>query len=329
MSGVWVWIEQQGGRAANVSWEALGLGRTLASELGEPLTAIIFGPGAQALGAQAIRYGADQAAACEDATLAHFRIDPFAALLSGLARERQPSIILAGATTRGSDIMGAAAVDLEAGLISGAVQVALEGRTVVAHCPVYSGKLMARVIVAEPGSTPQMLTVRSRAFPLPAEDASRSGPVEAVAPVRAEADIASKVVGTEEASGSVSLTDAAIIVSGGRGVNGPDGYAPLKELCAVLGAALGASRAAVDAGWIAYEHQVGQTGKVVSPDLYIACGISGAVQHQAGMRTSKVIVAINKDADAPIWKLAHYGIVGDLFQVVPALTAAFKQKLGR
>jgi electron transfer flavoprotein alpha subunit len=329
MSGIWVWIEQHNGKAANVSWEALGLARTLAGGLGEPVTAVVFGPGAGSLGKEAIQRGADSAIACEDDTLKDFRADPYASLLGKLAKEKGPSVILAGATTRGGDVMGGAAVDLEAGLITGAVDAALDGKAVVARCPVYSGKLMSRVMIPNPDGAPQMMTVRSRAFKALEPDAGRSGSVEMVSAAKAEGDIASKVVGFEAAGTAVSLTDAAIIVTGGRGVGGPDGYAPLRELCGVLGAALGASRAAVDAGWILYEHQVGQTGKTVSPDLYVACGVSGAVQHQAGMRTAKTIVAINKDPEAPIWKLAHYGIVGDLFQVVPALTVAFKEKLGK
>jgi electron transfer flavoprotein alpha subunit len=173
----------------------------------------------------------------------------------------------------------------------------------------------------------QIITLRSRAFPK-AEPTGKTGTAEWVSPVVAEDAINSKVVSFEGREGKVSLTDASIIVSGGRGVGGPDGFAPVRELAETLGGALGASRAAVDAGWIPYEHQVGQTGKTVSPDLYIACGISGAIQHQAGMRTAKLIVAINKDADAPIFKLAHYGLVGDLFKILPALSAEFKKRLG-
>jgi electron transfer flavoprotein alpha subunit len=324
---VWVWIEQHEGKAANVSWEAVGLGRALADGLGADVTALVFGTNAAALAEEAIRRGADNAIVCEDESLADFRVDPYASLLSKLAGERGPKIILAGGTTRGSDIMGAAAVDLEAGLVSDVVGAELVDGVVQATVPAYSGKLMSTVAVTD--GDIQMLTIRTRAFPTPEPDAGRSGNVEAVEAVKAEDGVATKVVGFESAGGDVSLTDAAIIVSGGRGVGGPEGYEPLRELVGVLGAALGASRAAVDAGWIPYEHQVGQTGKTVSPDLYVAAGISGAIQHQAGMRTSKIIVAINKDPEAPIFSLAHYGIVDDLFKVVPALTEVFKQKLGR
>jgi electron transfer flavoprotein alpha subunit len=325
MSNVWVWIEQHDGKAITVSWEAIGLGRKLADGLSQKLVALAFGKNAAALAKEALQRGADSAIACEDATLADFRVEPYAALLSKLASERKPDVILTGATTRGRDIMGAVAVDLEAGLLSDVIHAELSGGKVMATRPVYAGKLMAKVVS---DSTPQMLTIRNRAFPAPAADAGRSGEVESVGAVLSEDQIATKVVSFEAAQGTVSLTDAAIIVSGGRGVGGPDGFAPVRDLAGILNGAVGASRAAVDAGWIPYEHQVGQTGKTVSPDLYIACGISGAIQHQAGMRTSKVIVAINKDADAPIMKLARYAITEDLFSVLPALSAEFKKKLG-
>lgn len=327
MSGIWVWVEQHNGTGASVSWEAVGLARTLADSMGESVTAVVMGQGVGDLAQEAIQRGADAALVCDDATLADFRVDPYASLLSKLAGEQEPSVILAGATTRGRDVMGAAAVDLESGLISDATGVEVKDGAIQATRPVYAGKLFSTVIAPE--ANPLMLTIRSRAFPLPEADGGRSGDVTAVEPAKAEDEIDTKVVGFEAAEGTVSLTDASIIVSGGRGVGGPEGYEPLKELIEVLGAALGASRAAVDAGWIPYAHQVGQTGKTVSPDLYIACGISGAIQHQAGMRTSKVIVAINKDADAPIFKLAHYGIVADLFDVVPVLTEAFKERLNK
>jgi electron transfer flavoprotein alpha subunit len=215
------------------------------------------------------------------------------------------------------------AADLDAGVIADAIDLKAVGGKVRATRPVYAGKLLAEVAVID---GPQLITIRSRAFPKQ-EPVDASGKAEWVDTAVAEDEINSKVVGFAGKEGSVSLTDASIIVSGGRGVGGPEGFAPVKELADALGGALGASRAAVDAGWIPYDHQVGQTGKTVSPDLYIACGISGAIQHQAGMRTSKIIVAINKDADAPIFKLAHYGIVGDLFKVAPALTAEFKKRL--
>jgi len=324
MSGVWAWIECKDGKGASVSWEALGVAKTIAGGVGGPVTAVVFGNGAGTVAQEAIQRGADKAIACEDPTLANYRLEPYADLLGSLAKERGPAAIVAGQTTDGVDVMAAVAVDLEAGLISDVTALAMDGAVVKATVPVYSGKLLATVMVPE-GT--QMIAVRSRAFPAPAVDASRSGEVEMVGAARAAGDIATTVKSFVSADSGVSLTDASIIVSGGRGVGGPEGFEPIRDLADALNAAVGASRAVVDAGWIAYEHQVGQTGKVVSPDLYIACGISGAVQHQAGMRTSKVIVAINKDADAPIFKLAHYGVVGDLFQIVPALAKVARERL--
>jgi len=326
MSGIWVWVEQHQGSAAAVSWEAMGLARALAGELNQSVTALVMGHDLGDLAQAALHHGADAVLVCDDPTLADFRVEPYASLLSKLASEQEPAAVLAGATTRGRDVMGAAAVDLETGLIADATGVEVVGGMIQATRPVYAGKLFSTVV--GPDASPLMLTLRPRAFPAPQADTSRSGEVTAVEPALAEDDIATRVVGFESTTGQVSLTDASIVVSGGRGVQGPEGFEPLRELVGVLGAALGASRVAVDSGWIPYEHQVGQTGKTVSPDLYIACGISGAIQHQAGMRSSKVIVAINKDPDAPIFRLAHYGIVGDLFAIIPALTEAFRERLG-
>lgn len=324
MAGVWVWIEQRDGTASNVSWEALGVAREVADGRGEPLTAVVFGTDSARLADEAIKRGADKAIAAEDETLASMRMDAYASLLSSLAGDREPSVIMAGQSAAGLEIMAAVGVDLEAGLVSDVVSIEMDGGVVKASVPVYSGKLIATVFVPE---GLQLLTVRSRAFPVAAVDEGRSGEVETVGAVKGEDDLTSKVTAFEAKEGTISLTDAGIVVSGGRGVGSPEGFEPIFALADALGGAVGASRAVVDAGWISYDHQVGQTGKVVSPDLYIAAGISGAVQHQAGMRTSKVIVAINKDAEAPIFKLAKYGVVADLFDIVPALTDEVKKRL--
>jgi electron transfer flavoprotein alpha subunit len=294
--------------------------------LGGGVTALLFGQGVEGLAADVIAHGADEVLLADDATLAEFRAEPYAALLAGLARDRQPEVVLAGATTRGRDVLGMAAVDLNSAAIADVIDLKTDGGQITATRPVYAGKLLATAVGER---RPLLISLRPRAFPKPEPDPARSGNVERVSPALAEDAIAVKVVDYAVEEGRISLADARIIVSGGRGVGGPEGFAPVRELAETLGAALGASRAAVDAGWIPYAHQVGQTGKTVAPDLYIAAGISGAIQHQAGMRSAKTIVAINKDAEAPIFKLARYGIVGDLFKILPALSAEFRKRLGK
>jgi electron transfer flavoprotein alpha subunit len=324
---IFVWVEQFDGQPAGVSFEAIGAARRLADELGGGVTACLFGgEGLDSMAQEAIAHGADKVLVAEDTTLANFRVEPYAALLAKVVRDAEPTAVLIGATFRGRELGPTLAVELDTGCIADCIALVLEDGQLVATRPIYAGKLLSKCLIPE--RRPQIVTLRVRAFPKPEPDSGRSGEIVRVDPVLAEDDIIVKVTGFQETEGGVSLADASIIVSGGRGVGGPEGFEPVRELARVLGAAMGASRAAVDAGWVPYEHQVGQTGKTVSPDLYVATGISGAIQHQAGMRTSKVIVAINKDPEAPIFKLAHYGIVGDLFKVVPALTAALKEKLG-
>lgn len=325
MSGVWVWIDHRDGKVSAISLEALGVGRKVANELGQSLTALVLGHNVQDVANTAFAHGADAVLGSDDETLANFRVEAAGPLVIKLAQEREPNVILAGASVNGRDLLAWVAAGLDAGLTGDAIDVRVEGDRVIVTRPVYAGKLLADVQV---NSGIQLITLRSRAFPA-AENTGGSGTAEWVPAVVAEDALTTKVTSFESSEGQVSLTDARIIVSGGRGVGGPEGFEPVRELAAVLGGAVGASRATVDAGWIPYEHQVGQTGKTVSPDLYIASGISGAIQHQAGMRTAKVIVAINKDPDAPIFNLAHYGIVGDLFKVLPALTTEFRRRLGK
>ncbi len=320
-----VWIETFRGSAVPVSYECLGEAKKLAA--GGKVTAAVFGENAAVIAKEAIPFGADQAIVCEDATFAEYRAEPYVALLAKIASDLNPDVIMAGASTRGRDVSSGLAVELEAGAIADCIAIEEQGDQLVATRPVYAGKLLSHVVVK---SAPVIITTRSRAFPMPEAESGKTGAVTTVAPVLSEDQIATKSLGfAVEGEGEVSLNDARIIVSGGRGVGGPEGFAPIVALAKTLGAAVGASRAAVDAGWIPYAHQVGQSGKTVAPDLYIANGISGAIQHQAGMRTAKIIVAVNKDAEAPIFKLARYGVVGDLFQIVPALNEEFKKRLGK
>jgi electron transfer flavoprotein alpha subunit len=343
---IWVYIDQFNGKAHPAAWEALGAGRFLAGKLGGGVTALVFGPQAGGVADEAFQYGADEVLYAADASLTDYRPEPFTALIAKLAKEGAPEVILFPTTTRGRELAAMSAIDLGSGVVADVIALEVEDGRVAATRPVYAGKLLSKVLCSV---NPQIITTRIRAFAKPALDPARKGTPTPVAAAMAAGAISTQVLGYTQAEAGVSLSDASVIVSGGRGVaNNPtltppsgldekqaevwraqQGFKLVGELANVLGAAVGASRAAVDAGYIPYEHQVGQTGKVVTPDLYIACGISGAIQHQAGMRSSKVIVAINKDAEAPIFKLARFGVVGDLYTILPALTEAFRKRLGK
>jgi electron transfer flavoprotein alpha subunit len=327
--GVWVWVEQFQGEASSISWEMMGEGRRLADELGTTLTACVLGEKTDEVTQQAIAYGADRVFAADDPTLGVYRTKPYSRILVDLVREYKPEIFLLGASSRGRDLAGSIATPLHTGLTADCtgLEIDPEARRLRQTRPAYGGNIMATIIT--PNHRPQMATVRHRVFEAPEPDENRQGQIIPIPVKLAEDEIASKVVAFLLQDEDVNISDANVIISGGAGVGGPEGFGPLRELAQVLGGAVGASRAAVDAGWIPYPHQVGQTGRTVRPDLYIACGISGAIQHRAGMSTSRVIVAINTDAEAPIFDIATYGIVGDLAQVVPALTKAFRTKLGR
>jgi electron transfer flavoprotein alpha subunit len=343
---VLVYIDQVGGQPHLSSWEALGAGRSLAGQLGGTVTALLVGPNSGEHAPQAFSFGADAVLFADDPSLAEYRAEPYAALVVKVTRQEEPDIILFPTTSRGRELAAMSAIDLNSGVIADVIVLEVKDGRVVATRPVYAGKLLSKTVSE---AKPQIITTRTRAFPQPEADPSRSGTPARVEPAMPEAEILTRVVGYSQAEEGVSLSDAAVIVSGGRGVsNNPQltppagmddkqaeiwraqqGFKLVGELARVLGGAVGASRAAVDAGYIPYDHQVGQTGKVVSPDLYIACGISGAIQHQAGMRTSKTIIAINKDPEAPIFKMARFGVVGDLYKILPALTEALRKRLGK
>jgi electron transfer flavoprotein alpha subunit len=341
---VYVYIDHFNGQELPASWEAIGVATTLASSLGGGVSAILLGHDIETLAKRAIEFGADQVHLKDDAALKDFRPEPYASMLSGIAAEAE--VLLMPTTIRTRELAGLVAVDLDTGVMPDVVAIELSEGAVLATRPIYAGKLMSKVVCQD--RRPQILALRTRSFPIPEADSGRSGEVVTVEAAVEEA--VTEVTGYGESAAGVSLTDAAVIISAGRGVSNnpqltpPDdisdekdqevwraqqGFEMIRELAVVLGAAVGASRAAVDAGYVPYVHQVGQTGKVVSPDLYIAAGISGAIQHLAGMRTSKTIVAINKDSEAPIFKLARFGIVGDMHKIVPALTEALKERLGK
>ncbi len=323
--GVWVFAEQRNGAVSGVAHELLAKGRELAGELGTDVTAVLFGEGMEEAAGELIRRGADRVILADHPGLAGFSQEVYAGLLARLADEGRPEIMLCGATSMGRSFFPKVAAMLGTGLTADCTELAVDGerRLLLQTRPAYGGNIMATIICPE--RRPQMATVRPRVFKKAAADAGRAGEIIRAALDESALTGAAKVLfRVEEGFETVNLDDAEIIVSGGRGLGGGDKFGIIEELAQALGGAVGASRAAVDAGWKSYAHQVGQTGKTVGPKLYIACGISGAIQHLVGMQSSDVIVAINKDPEAPIFKVADIGLVGDLFQIVPLLIRKLK-----
>ena len=324
--GIWVFAEVKEGNIRKITFELLSQGKKMAGKLGEELVAVLLGSGVEGLTGRLAEY-ADKVYWVDDPNLAQYTTDAYATVLTNLLKEHQPSIFLCGATVLGKDLSPRIATRLQTGLATDCTGLSLgDDGVMVARRPVYAGK--AFIELACPVSRPQMASVRPNVLEMLPPDGSKKG---ATIKVEAKVDPASlrtAVVELIKAAGAkVDLTEAEIIVSGGRGMKGPENFKVLEELAEVIHATVGASRAAVDSGWRDHGDQVGQTGKVVTPNLYIACGISGAIQHLAGMGSSKVIVAINKDPDAPIFQKADYGIVEDLFKVVPVLKEEFKKLL--
>jgi len=339
-----VYLDHFHGKAQPSSWEALGLAVRIAADTGGEAAALILGDNVQELAGLAFQYGAGQVFLAENPDLKDFRPEILADVIKAAAEEYQPELMIFPTTTRGRTLAGMAAVDLDTGVMVDVIDLDWEGEQIRATRPIYAGKLLAKL---QCSSTPQIVTLRTRAFDKPEPDASKSGTATHLDVKIDSAAAQTKVLDIQEKASGVSLSDASVIVTGGRGValnakleapadldeaaaeiwKAQQGFALIQKLADVLGAAVGASRASVDAGYIEYDHQVGQTGKVVSPDLYIACGVSGAIQHLAGMRSSKVIVAINKDPDAPIFSFARFGIVGDMHEILPPLTEELKAYL--
>jgi len=326
--GVWIVAEQRDGHVHGVSHELLGKGRELAEARGASLGAVLLGSGVEGLAQGLIERGADEVYVVDEPELEHYLDEPYAAAVASLIDRYHPEIVLTGATTLGRSMIPRVAVRVRTGLTADCTGLAIDDETglLLQTRPAFGGNIMATIIC--PNHRPQMATVRHKVMRPLEPVAGRAGTVSRE---RVEKALLSSRVGfvrfVKDITQAVSIAEADVIVSGGRGLGGPESFRVVEELAQALGGAVGASRAAVDAGWIPYSHQVGQTGKTVQPKLYVACGISGAVQHLAGMQSAKVIVAINKDPDAPIMRSATFAIVGDLFEVLPALTRRLKSDL--
>ncbi len=325
---VWVFLEVHDGELRNIGLELLGQGRILADKLGEELVGVVIGENTETLARKAISFGADKAIAVEGTDYSNYNTDIYTAAMENLIKKYLPSVLLIGATNNGRDLGPRLSCRLKTGLTADCtgLDIDTDQRLVQWTRPAFGGNLMATILCPE--GRPQIGTVRPNVFKKPEADDSRTGeiiveniPVDPALMRVKLVDIIRDATGA-----SANLEEAEIIVSGGRAMKGPENFALLRELADELGASIGASRAAVDSGWIPSMHQVGQTGKTVSPSIYIACGISGATQHLVGMKSSDIIIAINKDPEAPIFSACDYGIVGDIYQIIPELIKEIKKR---
>lgn len=326
-NGVWSIAEQREGKLKKVSFELLSIGRKLASKIGEPLAAVLLGHGVENLARELEPYGAEKIFVCDDQILKNYSNEGYTKIIADLVKLHQPSILLGGATAQGKDLLPRVAARLGTGLASDCISLEInqEG-LLMAKRPMYAGKVLVDTIIPE--ARPQMASLRPNVFEAEKPKECKNVEIEKVKVEVKPDDLRTVIKEMVKTAGEkVDLTEASVIVSGGRGMKSGENFKILEELASAFGegAVIGASRSAVDSGFASHDIQVGQTGKVVNPNLYIACGISGSIQHLAGMRTSKCIVAINKDPEAPIFQVADYGIVADLFVVVPLLTEEIKK----
>lgn len=311
--------EQRDGVLRRVSFEVASEARKIADDRGEEVAAVLLGSNVKGIAAELGKYGVDTVYVADSEIFQLYSTEAYTDAVAAAVSEYDPAVVIFPASVQGKDLSARVAGRLATGLATDCTDLRVEDGTLIATRPIYAGKCNADMIVT---GTPQLVSLRPNVFP--AVEAAKAGTVVDFKP--AVGEVKAKIVDIQkDTSGTVELTEADIIVSGGRGMKGPENYAIIEELAATLGAAVGASRAAVDAGWRPQKDQVGQTGKTVTPNLYIACGISGAIQHLAGMSSSKYIVAVNKDPEAPIFGKADYGIVDDLFKIVPEITAAVKK----
>lgn len=328
--GVWVFIEEKEGVIAPVSLELLGAGRRLADKRGTELAGILIGENVKRLAATAFEYGADTMYVYDDPIFKHYRTETFMRALLDCTQKHKPEIILYGATSTGKDLASAVATDLPTGLTADTTILDVEEDTglLLASRPAFGGNIMATILCKK--YRPQMATVRPKVMKALPREAGRSGTLIEEAIELKEEDVRTKVLEiVRETTHKVRIDEADIIVAGGKGLGSPSGFQLIHQLADTLGAAVGASRDVVEAGWIEHHHQVGQTGVTVTPKIYFAIGISGAIQHIVGMQNSGLIIAINKDPSAAIFQSCHYGIVGDAFEIVPLLIEQFTKALGR